>query len=141
MEIGIFGLIPLLLIKTASKEPVIKYFLIQSLSRALILISGVMFFHYIINFPVVFILAIRIKLGFFPGHFWVVRIIENLSWFSNILILGPVKIAPFGFLSILENYNLFLIFSSLRIFVGAIIGLNQCNVRGILGASSITHSG
>nr|QLY89838.1 NADH dehydrogenase subunit 2 [Bathyomphalus contortus] len=141
MEVGMFGLIPLLMLKSGSKEPVMKYFLIQSLSSALILIAGILLFSHIFNFSLLFILGMSMKLGFFPGHFWVISVIENLSWFSNMMVLGPVKIAPFGFLSLIENTNMFLILSSLSIFAGAILGLNQSNIRGMLGASSISHSG
>nr|QLY89850.1 NADH dehydrogenase subunit 2 [Gyraulus laevis] len=143
MEIGMFSVIPLLLSKSSSNEPVMKYFLIQSLGSALILISGISLVYHMYEYLyiVLFTLGMSMKLGFFPGHFWVVSIIENLSWFSCMLILGPLKIAPFGIMSMFSDKSFLVMFALFTIFIGAILGFNQSNVRGMLAASSITHSG
>nr|UBU96764.1 NADH dehydrogenase subunit 2 [Gyraulus sp. GE1] len=143
MEIGMFSIIPLLLFKSTSNEPAMKYFLIQSLASALILISGIFLItiKYDLFFMLLFVLGMSMKLGFFPGHFWVISIVENLSWTSCMMMLGPLKIAPFGFLSMFSD-NMFLIgFAMASVFVGSLLGMNQLNVRAMLGASSISHSG
>nr|QLY89597.1 NADH dehydrogenase subunit 2 [Planorbis carinatus] len=146
MEVGMFGLIPLLLFKSSSKESAMKYFLIQSLSSALMLISGIFLFEILFSiefYNLLFLLSMSIKLGFFPGHFWVISIIENLSVLSNTFVLGPLKIAPFGFLSLVisNNNNMLMILGLFSVIVGAMLGFNQTNIRAMLGASSISHSG
>nr|QNV11800.1 NADH dehydrogenase subunit 2 [Planorbis planorbis] len=146
MEVGMFGLIPLLLFKSSSKESAMKYFLIQSLSSALLLISGIFLFELLSSiefYNLLFLLSMSIKLGFFPGHFWVISIIENLSMMSNMMVLGPLKVAPFGFLSLVteNNNNLLLLMGLMSAIMGALLGFNQTNIRAVLGASSISHSG
>nr|YP_010994955.1 NADH dehydrogenase subunit 2 [Polypylis sp. TS-2018]WOZ13963.1 NADH dehydrogenase subunit 2 [Polypylis sp. TS-2018] len=149
MEIGMFGLLPLLIMQSASKEAVMKYFLIQSLSSAFIFVSGILFFNFSeqsMTYFYIFLMSMSLKLGFFPGHFWVTSVVQSLSWFSNMLLLGPLKIAPFGFLNLVVSSLpdvpfLFMIFGFLSAFMGSVLGFNQTCVRAVLGASSITHSG
>nr|QNV11925.1 NADH dehydrogenase subunit 2 [Planorbarius corneus] len=151
MEIGMVGLLPMMILDftSSSKEAAMKYFLIQALSSVLMLISGLMFFNYMIQsslYIYLFLLGLSLKLGFFPGHFWVPSLVAKLGWFSNVMILGPLKIAPLGFLSLLINNfenitNLVLLLGGITTITGAILGNNQSTVRGMLGSSSISHSG
>nr|AQU71823.1 NADH dehydrogenase subunit 2 [Planorbella duryi] len=151
MELGIVGLFPLMLFSatTSSKESMLKYFLVQSMASLFLLISGIVYFNFCSQMNLslyLFLFSLSLKLGFFPGHFWVPSVVSYLSWVSNLLILGPVKIAPFGFLSFMLINNssivcLILILGSLSALLGAVLGNNQTMVRGMLGSSSISHSG
>lgn len=151
MELGFFSLIPLLLIGnfSMSKEVVIKYFSIQAFSRVLLFFRGIIIFSFFYKDTIIlliFLFRVRLKLGFFPGHFWVPRVVSGLDWFPCCLILGPLKIAPLAllviFLQLYSNLQVTVMFLGvLRAFYGAILGNNQTNIRAIIGASSISHTG
>lgn len=151
MELGFFALIPLLLIRnlSLSKEVVLKYFSIQAFSRVLLFFSGIIIFSFIIEniaISAMFLLRIRLKLGFFPGHFWVPRVVAGLDWFSCCLIMGPLKIAPLAlftvFLNRFPSFQLTVMsLGVLSAIYGSILGNNQTNIRSIIGASSISHTG
>nr|QWE50985.1 NADH dehydrogenase subunit 2 [Planorbella pilsbryi] len=151
MELGMIGLFPLLLLSlsSSSKESMMKYFLVQSLASAIMFISGIVYFHFFELFSICvyfFMMSLSLKLGFFPGHFWVSNVVNSLSWISNLLILGPLKIAPFGFLSFLVlnsdgSVYLLLMLGSLSALIGSFLGNNQTSIRSMLGSSSISHSG
>lgn len=150
IEIGIIGLFPLLIINyfSSSKESIIKYFLIQRLARIIIFVSGIIFFNNLEQINIInylFLISLSLKLGIFPGHFWVPRLVNSLRWVRNIILLGPLKIAPIGFLSILILRNdilyLIILLGIFRAIIGSILGNNQTSIRSIIGSSSISHSG
>lgn len=147
IEVSMIGLFPFIVNKFSSgKEASVKYFLIQSLARILLLVGGIFFFVFFIYKSIILLLIrLSLKIGFFPGQFWVPSLLRSLSWINNFLILGPIKVAPLGFLRliIVNDYlkNLVLVLGLLRALVGSLLGINQSSVRGILGASSISHSG
>nr|AWK49519.1 NADH dehydrogenase subunit 2 [Biomphalaria glabrata] len=150
MEIGMIGLFPLLMMNyfSSSKESMMKYFLIQSLASMMMFVSGIIFFNNLEQMNMInylFLMSLSLKLGIFPGHFWVPSLVNSLSWVSNMMLLGPLKIAPMGFLSmlILSNDMLYLIML-LGIFsaiIGSVLGNNQTSIRSMIGSSSISHSG
>ena len=151
VELAFFGLIPLIIsgkYSTINKEATLKYFCIQALRRALLFVSGMLIF---LNFDmyveIVFILRLCLKLGLFPGHFWVPSVVRRLDWFPCFLLLTWQKIAPLAFLVLCVNLNriiplsYFLVLGGLSALVGGIIGNNIHRVRGIVGASSVSHIG
>nr|QNV12003.1 NADH dehydrogenase subunit 2 [Galba truncatula] len=151
LELGFFALMPLVLMNNfaLSKEVVLKYFCIQAFSSVLLFFSGTMifsFFYINIYYVFMFLLSISLKLGFFPGHFWVPSVVCGLDWFSCCLILGPLKIAPFAlliaFFLMFPNFeNIIIILGVLSALFGALLGNNQTNIRAMIGASSISHTG
>nr|YP_010273976.1 NADH dehydrogenase subunit 2 [Bulinus globosus]QYJ56679.1 NADH dehydrogenase subunit 2 [Bulinus globosus] len=147
MEIGMIGVFPLLLNNTSSsKEATMKYFMIQSLASSIILIGGMLFFSFLLYKSLfVFCLGLSLKIGFFPGQFWIPSLMNSLTWKSNFLVLGPLKIAPLGLLSLTmvnsNMVNLILFLGVMSAVMGSIMGLNQTKVRGMLGSSSIAHTG
>nr|YP_009498356.1 NADH dehydrogenase subunit 2 [Biomphalaria pfeifferi]AWK49467.1 NADH dehydrogenase subunit 2 [Biomphalaria pfeifferi] len=150
MEVGMIALFPLLLMNyfSSSKESMMKYFLIQSLASVMMFISGIIFFNNIEQLNMVnylFLMSLSLKLGIFPGHFWVPSLVNSLSWISNMMLLGPLKIAPMGFLSMLVFSNnmmhMIIILGVFSAIIGSILGNNQTSVRSMIGSSSISHSG
>nr|YP_006665702.1 NADH dehydrogenase subunit 2 [Galba pervia]AEO51222.1 NADH dehydrogenase subunit 2 [Galba pervia] len=151
MELGFFSLMPLLLMGnfSMSKGVVMKYFSIQAFSSVLLFFSGMMIFSFFYKDTIIllmFLFSVSLKLGFFPGHFWVPSVVSGLDWFSCCLILGPLKIAPLAllviFLQLYSNLQVTVMFLGvLSAFYGAILGNNQTNIRAMIGASSISHTG
>nr|QCS25065.1 NADH dehydrogenase subunit 2 [Lactiforis takii] len=151
MELGFVGLIPMLFlgVSSVSKEVGMKYFCIQALASALLFVSGSMIFALFqksLLWVMGLIFSLCLKLGLFPGHFWVPGVVSGLDWFSCVLILGPLKIGPFAFLSNVMTWmpsyqSVMLILGGVSSVVGALLGNNQTSVRAMLGSSSIAHSG
>jgi NADH-quinone oxidoreductase subunit N len=95
---------------------------------------------------VIFLLGILLKLGLFPGHFWVIQVVSGLKKISVIYVLGILKIAPilllYQGLIFLRGYSQIIVFLGLiRVLVGSVLGITQTTLRGVLGSSSISHGG
>lgn len=154
IEVRFLGLIPLLFLGgkyiSLNKEAGLKYFCIQALGRALLFLSGLVVYFNVVDrflFSILFLFSLRVKLGLFPGHFWVPSIISGLEWIPCLLILTWQKIPPFALTVSLvrsRSYNihdLVLILGGIRALVGGLIGNNQTSLRPIIGASSVAHTG
>nr|YP_010970195.1 NADH dehydrogenase subunit 2 [Phyllidiopsis xishaensis]WNR50784.1 NADH dehydrogenase subunit 2 [Phyllidiopsis xishaensis] len=153
LELGFLGLIPLLFsdfsFSSLSKESAMKYFCIQALASALLMLGGVFVF---INFMTIwvfnftFVMSLFMKLGIFPMHFWVPSVVSGLNWLPMFILLGWQKVPPLAFIVIFaENLDWFIpfimIFGGLSALTGSVIGLNQTSFRAMLGSSSISHTG
>jgi NADH:ubiquinone oxidoreductase subunit 2 (subunit N) len=153
IELRFLGIIPLLIETRRSslrKESSLKYFCVQALGRGVLLLGGLCPFLSWGNaqelWNLVFIIGIFIKLGVFPIHFWVPRVVSGLDWIAVFFLLGWQKVAPFALLTIIlgrrGSYDkMIILFGGLSAIVGALLGLNQRTLRGILGRSSIAHTG
>lgn len=157
IELRFIGLIPLLFLGNSyfsvNKERAVKYFCVQALGSALLFLGGLVVFGYLrgdwedeMLFGIILFFSLILKLGAYPGHFWVLGVVSGLDWVPLSIVLVWQKVAPFCVLiNLLENNpwmtELALIVAGFSSLVGSIIGLNQTNFRGILGASSIRHTG
>lgn len=147
LEINLISLIPLLIIQLNpySSETAIKYFIAQALASIIIIFSSILFFKLRPNNSIIFtnliiILALSIKMGAAPFHFWLPQVIQTAKWFQIILILTWQKIAPIILILFVKN-NLIKIILLLRCFIGAIGAINQITIKKILVYSSILHTG
>jgi len=152
VELRFLGLIPLLFLRnkyiSLRKEATLKYFCIQALRRAILFFRGLVFYiDFRTIFELGFIISLCLKLGLFPGHFWVPSIIINLEWIPRFLLLSWQKVAPLSLIvrvlrvrsSSIQEMVLFL--GGASAVVGGLIGNNQTNIRAIIGSSSISHTG
>jgi len=145
LELNLYSFIPLLLQSSLNqeKEAAIKYFLVQALASAILLLRVL-----ILNLnsitSIFIVLAIIIKLGIAPCHFWLPSVINSLSWIICWVLATVQKIAPILLLTQILTSISTLTTSSLailRAIIGAIGGLNQTQIRAILAYSSIGHIG
>nr|YP_010837453.1 NADH dehydrogenase subunit 2 [Doto coronata]WGC93418.1 NADH dehydrogenase subunit 2 [Doto coronata] len=154
IELSFMGIIPILLSNnyyfSLSKESTMKYFCIQALSSGLLLCGGLLFFNFPYNMgmitELIFMFSLLLKLGVFPGHFWVPSVVSGLDWVPMLLMLTWQKIPPFFFLVCLVSSSswmcsILLVLGGLSALIGGLIGLNQTKLGPMLGASSISHSG
>lgn len=143
LELNLIAFIPLIALKKNmySSEASLKYFLIQALGSAFIVLGSITF----LIFPVSYVMtmALLLKLGAAPLHFWFPQVMEGLSWFQCIILITLQKFAPIYLLSYLildlgKNYiiHLRVIFSAV---VGALGGINQMLLRKVIAFSSINH--
>ena len=150
VELSFLGLIPLILVGNkyirVRKESTLKYFCIQALRSAVLFFSGILYY---LDFRFfsgsMFIISLCLKLGLFPGHFWVPSVLSGLEFLSVLLLLSWQKVPPLALILSyirLNSDSSFLVFlGGARALLGGVIGLNIQKVRAIIGASSISHTG
>ena len=144
LEINLISFLPLLLESNSriSSSNIIKYFLIQAITSLLVLFLIIPFS---INIPsrlltTIFIIALFIKLGIPPYHFWLPSVIQCASW-TNCFILSTVqKLAPLFLIARVTSFNkLILIMACLSLIIRSLGGLAQTNLRPLIAYSSIHH--
>ena len=162
LEINLIGFLPLLVYqkRIAERESAVKYFVVQALGSRLLIFGSLSSYtlsfrwdianvnrYYIIT---IFILScgLSIKIGLFPFHFWLPRVIAGLPWISCLLLATWQKFAPIFLMSSLLDVNLrywmALVISLIcagSSLIGGVGGINQTQIRALLAYSSIGHLG
>nr|YP_009700626.1 NADH dehydrogenase subunit 2 [Xenopus muelleri]QEQ13723.1 NADH dehydrogenase subunit 2 [Xenopus muelleri] len=156
LEINTLAIIPLM---TQHKHPraieaTTKYFLTQASASALLLfsslnnawLSGEWSILDLTN-PlscITMTIAICMKLGLAPFHFWLPEVLQGLSLTTGLILSTWQKLAPMAILfqiSSTLNTPLLLSMGILSTLIGGWGGLNQTQLRKILAFSSIAHLG
>nr|QBA55736.1 NADH dehydrogenase subunit 2 [Papio anubis] len=158
LEMNMLAFIPILIKKTnaRSTEAATKYFLAQSTASMILMMAiisnNLLSGHWTTtttNYtnqlpPLAMTIALTMKLGMAPFHFWVPEVTQGTPLTSGLLLLTWQKLAPISIMYQIHpsiNTHILLILSTLSIAVGSWGGLNQTQLRKILGYSSITHTG
>jgi len=148
IEINLFSFILLLINNSTTNEieASIDYFLPQALGSILFLISSRIilnfhWFHEKIN--ILMRIAIAIKLGIVPCHYWLPLTIEKIRWINCLILSTWQKIAPLFIIVyiIKPKTNIRTLIAALNALIGRIIGLRQVHIKKIIAYSSITHIG
>uniref|UniRef100_UPI0030E12BD6 NADH dehydrogenase subunit 2 n=1 Tax=Stenchaetothrips minutus TaxID=3118776 RepID=UPI0030E12BD6 len=142
MEINLFSMIPLISMnqKIFSEKSTMMYFLVQSISSSIIIISVIMNLKVMTStLTTLIFLAIFLKLGMFPFHFWMISVLEGLEWMLAFLVMTLQKIIPICVLMLFTHQSLIIIFCLLNSFIVAMSGISMFSMRKILGFSSINH--
>nr|YP_007024944.1 NADH dehydrogenase subunit 2 [Trachypithecus johnii]ADM94908.1 NADH dehydrogenase subunit 2 [Trachypithecus johnii] len=146
-----------ILIKKAnsrSTEAATKYFLVQS-TASMILMMAIMYNNLfpgqwtMMNNPnqlsaLIMMMALAMKLGMAPFHFWIPEVTQGTPLIPGLLLLTWQKLAPISIMYQMYssiNTSTLLALSMLSIMMGSWGGLNQTQLRKILAYSSITHMG
>nr|YP_659500.1 NADH dehydrogenase subunit 2 [Pygathrix nemaeus]ABD39306.1 NADH dehydrogenase subunit 2 [Pygathrix nemaeus]ADZ37165.1 NADH dehydrogenase subunit 2 [Pygathrix nemaeus] len=146
-----------ILIKKAnirSTEAATKYFLTQA-TASMILMMAIMYNNLfsgqwtLMNNPnqlssLIMTMALAMKLGMTPFHFWVPEVTQGTPLMSGLLLLTWQKLAPISIMYQIYpsiNTSILMTLSALSIMAGSWGGLNQTQLRKILAYSSITHMG
>nr|YP_009441890.1 NADH dehydrogenase subunit 2 [Trypophloeus asperatus]AOY40098.1 NADH dehydrogenase subunit 2 [Trypophloeus asperatus] len=149
LEINLICLMPLMknTKNKYSSEATIKYFIVQAIS-SMILLFGILIFMNMTTFSsnstpwsyTLINLALLMKMGAAPLHFWFPEVISGLNWNMSLIIMTWQKIAPMVLMSFSSQppmlMNMFIIASAT---IGSIMSLNQTCLRKILAYSSINH--
>nr|ABI50254.1 NADH dehydrogenase subunit 2 [Sthenoteuthis oualaniensis] len=153
LEINLMGFLPLMNIKgkTLEAEASMKYFIIQSMSSSVLIISSVLMYNTTLSwysmftndmFSLMIILSLVLKLGGAPLHFWVPSIAKQMSWSILFMMLTWQKLAPLLMLSLINsNLMIIMLISMASTIIGSIMALNQTNIQLIMVYSSISHLG
>nr|WPJ85735.1 NADH dehydrogenase subunit 2 [Amolops tanfuilianae] len=155
LEINTLAIIPIMtkIPHPRATEAATKYFLTQATASALILFSS------LINawqtgswsIPItnemsmnIFSIAILMKLGLAPLHFWMPEVLQGISLTTGLIVSTWQKIAPMALLlqtSPMINTYLIIIMGLTSIFIAGWGGIAQTQLRKIIAFSSIGHLG
>nr|YP_001936277.1 NADH dehydrogenase subunit 2 [Syrmaticus reevesii]ABC25700.1 NADH dehydrogenase subunit 2 [Syrmaticus reevesii]ABH01105.1 NADH dehydrogenase subunit 2 [Syrmaticus reevesii]BAG16197.1 NADH dehydrogenase subunit 2 [Syrmaticus reevesii] len=156
LEINTLAIIPLISKSHHPRaiEATIKYFLTQSTASALILFSSLtnawstgQWDITQLNHPtscLTLTMAIAIKLGLVPFHFWFPEVLQGSSMITALLLSTLMKLPPITLLLITSqslNPSLLTFLAISSALIGGWMGLNQTQTRKILAFSSISHLG
>nr|QUA11551.1 NADH dehydrogenase subunit 2 [Ursus kudarensis praekudarensis] len=155
-EMNMLAIIPILMKKfnPRAMEASTKYFLTQATASMLLMLGIIINLlhsgHWTISMipnPIastVITIALAMKLGLSPFHFWVPEVTQGVSLSSGVILLTWQKIAPLSVLYQISpsiNPNLLVAMAATSVLVGGWGGLNQTQLRKILAYSSIAHMG
>nr|YP_002456296.1 NADH dehydrogenase subunit 2 [Francolinus pintadeanus]ABV60465.1 NADH dehydrogenase subunit 2 [Francolinus pintadeanus]APB02831.1 NADH dehydrogenase subunit 2 [Francolinus pintadeanus] len=156
LEINTLAIIPLISKSHHPRaiEAAIKYFLTQSTASALILFSSMtnawstgQWDITQLNHPTscsMLTMAIAIKLGLTPFHFWFPEVLQGSSLTTALLLSTLMKLPPITLLLLASqslNPTLLTLLAISSALIGGWMGLNQTQTRKILAFSSIAHLG
>lgn len=155
LEINTLALIPIITKNPHPRaiEAATKYFLTQATASALVLFSalinawqtGEWTLTTLSNISSITIsIALIIKLGLAPLHFWIPEVLQGIPLISGLIISTWQKIAPISLIIQIAqfiNLELIVIMGLLSILIGGWGGINQTQLRKILAFSSIGHLG
>nr|QLY89928.1 NADH dehydrogenase subunit 2 [Clusiodes albimanus] len=148
LEINLLSFIPLMseTNNLMSSESSLKYFLTQALASSILLFSIILFLiemnflknNFMIT-PMIMLIALFMKSGISPFHFWFPSVMEGLSWMNSLILMTWQKIAPLMMISYIIINKIFMICAILSAIIGALGGLNQSSLRKLMAFSSINH--
>nr|UBD07260.1 NADH dehydrogenase subunit 2 [Synapturanus rabus] len=155
LEINTLAIIPLMTANPSPRatEAATKYFLTQAAASALMLftalINAKVFGEWYIpslstSMATPLTLAICMKLGLAPLHFWVPEVMQGVPLTTGLIIATWQKIPPMALLlqiSQTANLPLMLTLGLTSIIIGGWGGINQTQLRKIMAYSSISHMG
>ncbi|YP_006503758.1 NADH dehydrogenase subunit 2 (mitochondrion) [Aotus nancymaae] len=156
LELNMLAIVPILAKNTSprSTEASTKYFLMQATASMVLLMAiflNTLFsgqwtinpsFNKILS--TMMLIALVMKLGMAPLHFWLPEVTQGVPLTPAMLILTWQKLAPMSIILQIfppMNLNTLLMISILSIMIGSWGGLNQTQLRKIMAYSSITHMG
>nr|AAC62298.1 NADH dehydrogenase subunit 2 [Phrynosoma douglasii] len=135
-------------------EAATKYFLTQATASTMILFSSTTNAWQtgtwdIINMTnptanMLFTMAIAMKLGLVPMHFWFPEVLQGSTIKTALIIATWQKLAPMTLIFMTSNNlstTVLLMMAMISALLGGWAGLNQTQTRKIMAYSSITHLG
>nr|UBD07377.1 NADH dehydrogenase subunit 2 [Synapturanus sp. QCAZ 59998] len=155
LEINTLAIIPLMTTNPNPRaiEAATKYFLTQAAASALMLFSALinakMFGEWHIlslstSTATPLTLAICMKLGLAPLHFWVPEVMQGIPLTTGLIVSTWQKIPPMALLLQISEVTSLPLISALgltSIIIGGWGGMNQTQLRKIMAYSSISHMG
>nr|YP_010531255.1 NADH dehydrogenase subunit 2 [Athalia tanaoserrula]UXW93568.1 NADH dehydrogenase subunit 2 [Athalia tanaoserrula] len=147
LEINMMSFIPLMMnnknMKTSNS--MMMYFIIQSISSSTLMMSmltmKMMNFLSNIFISTLMTMSLILKLGASPFHWWIPKIINNLSWMNCLILMTWQKIAPISLMIQISTKSMIYISALMSSLWGAILATNQTSLKMILSYSSINHMG
>nr|QIZ12655.1 NADH dehydrogenase subunit 2 [Callochiton steinenii] len=155
LELNLMGFIPVMVQwgRGEEVESGVKYFLVQSLGSAIILMVSLFFFYFFGTWEIIsesmgnlsnmILLGVLLKMGAAPLHFWLPSVSAGISWMSISILFTWQKLVPLFILSyfiIISKFCMIFLVVANGI-IGGVGGINQTSLRSLLAYSSIVHLG
>nr|AAF02998.1 NADH dehydrogenase subunit II [Trigonectes aplocheiloides]AAF03000.1 NADH dehydrogenase subunit II [Trigonectes balzanii] len=155
LEINTFAILPLMAQNQNPRamEATVKYFIIQTAAATMLLFASISNAWLLgqwdiqqMNHPftlTMILTAIALKLGLAPMHAWFPEIVQGLNLPTGLTLSTWQKLAPLSIMLQLPTNNSMILttLGMLSILAGGWGGLNQTQLRKILGYSSVAHLG
>nr|WPW59758.1 ND2 [Subdoluseps pruthi] len=156
LELNTLAIIPIIAKQhhPRATEAATKYFLTQAAASATLLFASTMNAWSTGTWDilqltneqacVMLTLALSMKLGLAPLHFWLPEVLQGTSLSTALLITTWQKLAPFSLIYLTHNTinpSILLTMGLLSTTIGGWGGLNQTQTRKIMAFSSIAHLG
>nr|ACN77861.1 NADH dehydrogenase subunit 2 [Leptotila cassinii] len=156
LEINTLAIIPLISKPHHPRaiEATVKYFLVQATASALLLFSSMSNAWVTGQWDItqlthptsclLLTIAIAMKLGLVPFHFWFPEVLQGSSLITALLLSTVMKFPPITILfptSHSLNPTLLTTLAITSAALGGWMGLNQTQIRKVLAFSSISHMG
>nr|QQL13405.1 NADH dehydrogenase subunit II [Geotrygon montana] len=156
LEINTLAIIPLISKSHHPRaiEAAIKYFLVQATASVLLLFSSMSNAWATGQWDItqlthptsclLLTIAIAMKLGLVPFHFWFPEVLQGSSMTTALLLSTAMKFPPTTILFLTShslNPTLLTILATASTALGGWMGLNQTQIRKVLAFSSIAHMG
>nr|YP_010567874.1 NADH dehydrogenase subunit 2 [Lasmigona complanata]UZC55583.1 NADH dehydrogenase subunit 2 [Lasmigona complanata] len=144
LEMNMLGYIPFIFVKESSSESeaAVKYLIPQSLGSTIYLLAVIplMFTNKVQSLVMI---AMCLKLGVAPFHFWFPTVMVNLQLLPAFILLTWQKITPILTINSFSTLPLEYVMPIAMISAlwGGIGGMNQTDIRLLLTYSSIGHNG
>nr|YP_010381670.1 NADH dehydrogenase subunit 2 [Augilodes binghami]UDL72045.1 NADH dehydrogenase subunit 2 [Augilodes binghami] len=139
MEINLIVIMPLICKSKKMKDQSMKYFIIQSLSSSMLLIS--MILNFLIESPVNFekltLISLMMKTGMLPFDKWVPMILQKLNWNMCFIMNTWQKISPTIVFCQVINFKTLILPLSLSLIFAPISLMKLLSMKKILAYSSI----
>nr|QJQ26919.1 NADH dehydrogenase subunit 2 [Hemisphaerius rufovarius] len=142
MEINMIAFLPMMTKSKKLKDQPMKYFIVQSVSSSIMLMS------IMINstmetapgFSIMLMTSMLMKTGMMPFHLWLPNIMEKLSWENCMIISTIQKIPPTIIITQLISLKMMLMSMMLSSVMAPITALKQLSTKKIMAYSSISNS-
>nr|ACN77867.1 NADH dehydrogenase subunit 2 [Leptotila cassinii] len=156
LEINTLAIIPLISKPHHPRaiEATVKYFLVQATASALLLFSSMSNAWVTGQWDItqlthptsclLLTIAIAMKLGLVPFHFWFPEVLQGSSLITALLLSTVMKFPPITILFLTShslNPTLLTTLAITSAALGGWTGLNQTQIRKVLAFSSISHMG
>nr|ANH20442.1 NADH dehydrogenase subunit 2 [Fluvicola pica]ANH20495.1 NADH dehydrogenase subunit 2 [Fluvicola albiventer]AXZ96873.1 NADH dehydrogenase subunit 2 [Fluvicola albiventer] len=156
LEINTLAILPLIAKSHHPRaiEASTKYFLVQAAASTLLLFSSMTNAWFTGQWDItqlnhsmscmLLTVAISMKLGLVPFHFWFPEVLQGSSLMTSLLLATVMKFPPtilFFLTSPSLNTTLLLTMAIASAALGGWMGLNQTQIRKIMAFSSISHLG
>lgn len=156
LELNTLAIIPILAKHhhPRATEAATKYFIIQATASSIILLSSIINAWHTGTWditqlttqptPTILLIALAIKLGLAPIHFWLPEVIQGTDTITALIIATWQKLPPISLLYLTSNQFPIILLSLLAVsstLIGGWSGLNQTQLRKIIAFSSIGHLG
>nr|WQB38556.1 NADH dehydrogenase subunit 2 [Acanalonia sp.] len=142
MEINFMSFLPLMSKSKKMTDQPMKYFIIQSLSSSLMLMSIMV--NSIMEAPLtesmLMLTSMMMKIGLIPFHLWMPSIMQNMSWENCMIFTTIQKIPPMIIIAQTLSLKMLMVPMCATLLLAPMSAINQLSTKKIMAYSSISNS-